>query len=335
MKLSIFGAGAWGTALAVALAREHEVTLWARDAALIEALAASRRNTRYLPEAELPANLALTADFAAAAHAGELALVVTPIAGLRATLRRLHEVCGQALPPVLWACKGFEAGSGLLPHEVAAQELPADAVCGALSGPSFAQEVAAGLPSAIALALNHGGEARRLARALHTRCLRIYANQDLVGVEVGGAVKNVMAIAAGVADGLHCGHNARAALLTRGLAEISRLAQALGGQAATLMGLSGLGDLILTCTGNLSRNRRVGMLLAEGRSLDDVLASLGHVAEGVPTARETLARARALGVDMPITAGVCAMLFGQASPQQVVDTLLERAPKAEDGSELG
>jgi glycerol-3-phosphate dehydrogenase (NAD(P)+) len=157
----------------------------------------------------------------------------------------------------------------------------------------------------------------------------------LVGVEVGGAVKNVMAIAAGVADGLHCGHNARAALLTRGLAEISRLAQALGGQAATLMGLSGLGDLILTCTGNLSRNRRVGMLLAEGRSLDDVLASLGHVAEGVPTARETLARARALGVDMPITAGVCAMLFGQASPQQVVDTLLERAPKAEDGSELG
>ena len=196
--------------------------------------------------------------------------------------------------------QGFEAGSGLLPHEVAAQELPADAVCGALSGPSLPREVPLACLG-IALALNHGGEARRLARALHTRCLRIYANQDLVGVEVGGAVKNVMAIARRAADGLHCGHNARAALLTRGLAEISRLAQALGGQAATLMGLSGLGDLILTCTGNLSRNRRVGMLLAEGRSLDDVLASLAMSPKACPP-RGKPWPARRAGVDMPITA---------------------------------
>lgn len=333
MKLSIFGAGAWGTALAVALAGEHQVTLWARDAALIDTLRDTRRNPRYLPEARLPESLQLTADFAVAANT-DLALVVTPIAGLRPTLQRLLAECGAALPPVLWACKGFEAGTGLLPHEVAAQVLPAGAACGALSGPSFAKEVAEGLPSAVTLAMTHPAQARQLARQLHTRLLRLYANDDLTGVEVGGAVKNVMAIAAGVADGLQCGHNARAALLTRGLAEISRLTLALGGQPATLMGLSGLGDLILTCTGNLSRNRRVGMLLAEGRTLDDILASLGHVAEGVPTARETLARAQALGVDMPITAGVCAMLFEQASPHAVVAALLERAPKAEDGSGL-
>ena len=200
MKLSIFGAGAWGTALAVALAGEHQVTLWARDAALIDTLRDTRRNPRYLPEARLPESLQLTADFAVAANT-DLALVVTPIAGLRPTLQRLLAERGAALPPVLWACKGFEAGTGLLPHEVAAQVLPAGAACGALSGPSFAKDVAEGLPSAVTRAMTHPAQARQLARQLHTRLLRLYANDDLTGVEVGGAVKNVMAIAAVVGAG--------------------------------------------------------------------------------------------------------------------------------------
>lgn len=263
----------------------------------------------------------------------ELLLVVTPIAGLRPTLRALAAL-GQALPPLLWACKGFEAGSSLLPHQVVAEELPELPASGALSGPSFALEVAQGLPSAVTLASEDAAFARRTALALNSTRLRLYANDDLVGVEVGGAVKNVMAIATGVADGLGFGMNARAALITRGLAEISRLAVALGASPQTMMGLAGMGDLILTCTGALSRNRQVGLKLAEGKSLPVILEELGHVAEGVPTAREVLTMAERLEVDMPITAAVCALLYHGASPQQVVGDLMGRVPKSEAGERL-
>lgn len=331
MKLAVLGAGAWGTALAIAFARHHEVILWGRDAGLMDTLSASRVNARYLPDCPFPDGLALTHDLAAAVRDADLILVVTPISGLRSTLRALT-ASGERLAPLLWACKGFEAGSSLLPHQVVAEELPAGHLSGALSGPSFAREVASDLPAAVTIASENEAFARKVAKELHCPRLRLYANHDLIGVEVGGAVKNVMAIATGVADGLGFGMNARAALITRGLAEITRLAMALGASPQTMMGLAGMGDLMLTCTGGLSRNRQVGLLLAEGRALDAILQTLGHVAEGVPTAREVLAMAERLQVDMPITAAVCGMLFHGASPQAVVEELLSRSPKAESGA---
>ncbi|AXK38342.1 NAD(P)H-dependent glycerol-3-phosphate dehydrogenase [Crenobacter cavernae] len=333
MRIAVLGAGAWGTALAIAYAADHEVTLWARSAQQVADMARDCENARYLPGVLLPASLSMTADLSLAVADAELLLVVTPIAGLRPTLKALAAL-GQPLPPLLWACKGFEAGSSLLPHQVVAEELPDLPACGALSGPSFAQEVAQGLPSAVTLASEDADFARRTALALNSTRLRLYANDDLVGVEVGGAVKNVMAIATGVADGLGFGMNARAALITRGLAEISRLAVALGGSSQTMMGLAGTGDLILTCTGALSRNRQVGLKLAEGKSLPVILEELGHVAEGVPTAREVLTMAERLEVDMPITAAVCDLLYHGASPQKVVEDLMGRAPKSEAGERL-
>ncbi|WP_199102026.1 NAD(P)H-dependent glycerol-3-phosphate dehydrogenase [Aquitalea sp. ASV11] len=333
MKLAILGSGAWGSALAMAFARHHDVSLWGRDAALMAELAAERVNRRYLPDCRFPDSITLTAELPRAIQHAELILIVTPIAGLRPTLRALTAL-SSGLPPILWACKGFEAGSSLLPHQVVAEELPQDHPCGVLSGPSFAREVAEGLPAAVTIASDDAEFARRIARELHSPLLRLYANDDLVGVEVGGAVKNVMAIATGVADGLGFGMNARAALITRGLAEITRLASALGASQQTMMGLAGMGDLILTCTGALSRNRQVGLKLAEGKSLDSILAELGHVAEGVSTAREVLTMAERLEVEMPITAAVCGLLYQGNDPHRVVEGLLSRAPKSEGGGVL-
>ena len=292
-KLAVLGAGAWGTALAIAFARHQPVVMWARNPAQCADMAAARVNQRYLKECPFPDGLAVTADLGAALAKAELVIVATPIAGLRATLTAMRDA-GHT-PPILWACKGFEAGSGRLPHEVVAELWPAEVPVGVLSG----------------------------------QRLRIYAHDDVVGVEVGGALKNVMAIATGVSDGLGYGNNARAALITRGLAEVSRLAEAFGARPSTLMGLAGLGDLVLTCTGELSRNRTVGLLLAQGKHLDTILAELGHVAEGVPTTREVAALAERHGVDMPITRAVHAMLFEHASPDAVVTSLLAREPKTE------
>ncbi|MGL6070599.1 NAD(P)H-dependent glycerol-3-phosphate dehydrogenase [Craterilacuibacter sp.] len=330
MKLAVLGAGAWGTALAIAFARQHEVTLWGRDAALMAALTEEGVNRRYLDGCPLPASLALTAELSAAVADAELVLVVTPIAGLRPSLRALKAL-RQDDVPLLWACKGFEAGSSLLPHQVVDEEMPHLTRSGTLSGPSFAREVAQGMPAAVTLGSENAAFASEYARLLHSPLLRIYANDDLVGVEVGGAVKNVMAIATGVADGMGLGMNSRAALITRGLAEITRLAVAMGASQQSMLGLSGVGDLILTCTGALSRNRQVGLKLAENKPLDVVLAELGHVAEGVSTAREVLNMAERLEVDMPITAAVCALLYHGAQPQEVVEQLLERSPKSEFG----
>lgn len=328
MKLAVLGAGAWGTALAISFARHHDVVLWSRNGAQVVELAASRVNQRYLPDAPFPERLTLSADLSWAIADADLLLIATPIAGLRPVLRAL-KACASTLAPILWACKGFEAGSSLLPHQVVAEELPPQHPCGVLSGPSFAREVAVGLPAAVTIASDDAAFAERIVREWHSPLLRLYANDDLVGVEVGGAVKNVMAIATGVADGLGFGLNTRAALITRGLAEITRLAMALGASQKTMMGLAGMGDLILTCTGALSRNRQVGLRLAEGSPLNQILDELGHVAEGVPTAREVLTMAERLEVDMPITAAVCGLLYYGAEPAQVVDELLSRSPKSE------
>lgn len=327
--LAVLGAGAWGTAIAIALARSgdalssrHRVALWARDAAQTQAIGTSRRNARYLPEIELPENLLVTHDARAALAGADLALVATPVAGLREALTRISGV------PLVWLCKGFEQESGALPHEIAAAS-GIRAPCGALSGPSFALEVARGLPCALTLASADGAFAAAAAAQLHGGRLRVYHSDDLIGVEIGGAVKNVLAIAVGICDGLGLGQNARAALITRGLAELARLGVALGGRAETVMGLTGAGDLILTATGDLSRNRRVGLELAAGRPLADIVAQLGHVAEGVRSAHATLARAKSCGADMPITAAVDAVLDGRLTPPQAVELLLARDPRAE------
>jgi glycerol-3-phosphate dehydrogenase (NAD(P)+) len=326
MKIAVLGAGAWGTALALTFAGRHAVALWTWQAAHAGAMQVTRENVEFLPGHPFPDALTVTSDIPAALASAELALIATPMAGLRATAGALARQRPDL--PFLWVCKGLEADTGLLPHQAVAAVHP-QATCGALTGPSFADEVARGLPAAIAIASADADFATRMAGKLHGPRLRLYANDDIVGAEVGGAVKNVMAIATGICDGLGLGLNARAALMTRGLAEIARFGVALGARPETFMGLAGMGDLILTCTGDLSRNRRVGLALAAGRSLADIRRSLGHVAEGVLTAREVAGRARTLGVDMPITATVCAVLDGTLSPAGAVERLMKRDPKQE------
>lgn len=330
MNVAVIGAGAWGTALAISLATNHRVTLWARDAVQIEAMRVTHYNQHYLPEILLPANLELSADFAAAVAAAELVIIAVPTAALRSILHQLVQVPRPV--NVLWVCKGFEAETAKLPHQVVAEVLPDGFQYGVLSGPSFAQEVARGLPTALTLASADVGFARRTAQALHHARLRIYASNDVVGVEVGGAVKNVMAIAAGICDGMGLGLNARAALLTRGLAEITRLGLKLGGRSETLSGLSGVGDLILTCTGDLSRNRQVGLRLVQQHDLPEILRGLGHVAEGVYTVREVHHLAQNLGVAMPICESVYRILYENIPAEEMVTTLLNRAPNLEFNS---
>jgi glycerol-3-phosphate dehydrogenase (NAD(P)+) len=325
LKIAILGAGAWGSALAASFASRHDVSLWARNALQQDELRRTR-TSRYLAGVVLPSAVDIAGSREAALERAELAIAATPTGALREALQGLpHEIPAAWL----WACKGFESGTGCLPHEIAAQCLPAGTRAGALSGPSFAQEVAHGLPAAVVVAATEGAFAASIAGALNGPRLRVYSSNDVIGVELGGAVKNVIAIAAGIADGLELGHNARAALVTRGLAEISRLGARLGGRAETFAGLTGLGDLVLTCTGDLSRNRRVGLALARGESLDGILGSLGHVAEGVHSARATLALARRHGIDMPICEAVNAVLFDAVAPRDAVGRLLARDPKSE------
>lgn len=335
MKISVLGAGAWGTALAMAAAARHDTLLWTRDARQAAQMQAQRRNAPYLPEVALPTALRVGADHdAAVRHAmGGLLVIATPMAALRERLA--------ALPPglpVLWLCKGFESGSGELGHEIARELRPA-APCGVLSGPSFALEVAREQPTALVAASSDAALCEAAVQAFHSETLRVYRSSDPVGVEVGGAVKNVLAIATGLVDGLAAageaprrpGLNARAALITRGLAEMTRLGVALGARAETFMGLSGLGDLVLTATGDLSRNRRVGLRLAQGQALGDILAELGHVAEGVYSAPTVLARAQGLGVEMPITEAVVEVLAGRVAPLQAMHQLMAREATREIG----
>ncbi len=391
MNITVIGAGAWGTALAISLSAHHRVTLWSIDAAQVEAMRAARCNQSFLPDIPLPENLDLSADLPAAMEGAELVIVAVPVAALRSVLKEIARLPGRRplpnsppipspqssdgttshsaspsknggqaagypasgrggerekqlsisagettnekgivkFPGVIWVCKGFEAETTLLPHQVAAEVLPEEFPRGVLSGPSFAQEVARGLPAALTLASQDHEFAQRAAQALHHARLRIYASSDVIGVEVGGAVKNVMAIAAGICDGLGLGYNARAALLTRGLAEIARLGLKLGGRPETLSGLSGAGDLILTCTGDLSRNRQVGMLLVQQYDLPEILRRLGHVAEGVYTVREVHRLAQRLGVAMPISEAVYRVLYEQLPAADAVEALLNRVPNME------
>ncbi|MDD5240369.1 MAG: NAD(P)-dependent glycerol-3-phosphate dehydrogenase [Sulfuricella sp.] len=327
MKIAVLGAGAWGTALAISLATRHEICLWTRNPAQLAEMSAERVNRRYLPEFSFPDSLLIEPKLEQALDRADLTLVVVPTAGLRPVARQIAGM--GAKNPLVWACKGFEAGSAKLPHQVVAEETGGKLQCGVLSGPSFAQEVAKGLPTALTLASDDEAFAHAMARELHSQKLRIYSSNDVIGVEVGGAVKNVMAIAAGISDGMGFGYNARAALITRGLAEIGRLGAAMGGHAETFMGLASAGDLILTCTGDLSRNRTVGLRLAQGQPLDAILAELGHIAEGVHTAREVLRLAEQMKVEMPITRAVCQVLFEGMPPGRAVEALLSREPKAE------
>jgi glycerol-3-phosphate dehydrogenase (NAD(P)+) len=332
MKVAVLGAGAWGTALAAHLAARHDTLLWAREPALAAELAARRENTHYLQGVALPAQLRYEAGLATALeHCGAedaLCVIATPVAGLRALTRALREL-GRVPAHFVWVCKGFEADTQMLPHQVVASELAGHVSHGVLSGPSFAREVALGLPVALTVASTSEACRDLAVSAFHHGAMRIYTGDDLIGVEVGGAVKNVLAIATGISDGLALGLNARAALITRGLAEMSRLGVALGGRPDTFTGLTGLGDLILTATGDLSRNRTVGLQLAGGGSLDDILGALGHVAEGVRCAQAVLGIARAQGVDMPITEAVCSVLFDGVAPRAAVSALLRRDARAE------
>ena len=329
MKLAVLGAGAWGTALAISLSQKQVVTLWGRDMSHIVAHAGARSNQRYLPGIILPASINLETNLAAALAKADLSLIATSTAGLAATTALIHHYASDM--PIVWACKGFDKLTGKLPHETVSHLMGTKPGIyhGALSGPSFALEVAKGLPCALTLAANDLAFARETAARLNGSTLRIYSSDDLVGVELGGALKNVMAIAAGICDGMQLGLNARAALITRGLAEIVRLGVAMGGKPETFMGLTGLGDLVLTATGDLSRNRTVGMHLAQGKNLAAILATLGHVAEGVNSAATALALANRYCVDMPITEAVNAVLFAQADPRETVKRLLSRDTKAE------
>jgi len=327
--VAILGAGSWGTALAVLLARNgYRALLWGHDAARMARLAHERTNALYLPGVPFPDRLQLREDLVALAQECACFLVAVPSEAFRITL----EVLASHAPYdaiVAWATKGMEPGSGRLLSEVSDKVLGAERRIGVISGPTFAREVARGLPTALTVAARDSRVAEAIAQWLRSDHLRAYTSQDMVGVQVGGAVKNVMAIATGISDGLGLGANARAALITRGLAEIGRLGEALGGRPETFMGLAGIGDLVLTCTDDQSRNRQVGLALGRGGSLGATLAQLGQVAEGVGTAREVRTLARRLGVEMPITEQVYRVLFEGVAPQEAVEALLKREPRQE------
>ena len=325
MRIAVLGAGAWGTALASHASSRHEVALWSRDPAVADAIRRHRRNDRYLPEVELPAGVVATSRLDEALAGADLLVIATSVAGLKPVMQAIAP-SGQGA--VTWLCKGLSADTGELPHAIVAGISP-DWQAGCLSGPSFAQEVAAGLPVALTAAASDDALALRMVEAFHHGAMRVYRSADLRGVEIAGALKNVMAVATGISDGLGLGLNARAALLTRGLAEMTRFGLAKGAQAETFMGLSGIGDLVLTCTGDLSRNRTVGLRLAQGLALDQILERLGHVAEGVACCRAVVAAAYEAGVEMPVSEAVLAVIESRLSPSDAVASLLAREPKAE------
>jgi glycerol-3-phosphate dehydrogenase (NAD(P)+) len=329
MNITILGAGAWGTALAKSLAERHSVVLWGRDVAGMQLMVQLRENTHYLPGFTLPDNMTFSSELAAAiAHVGTdgLLIAATSLAGLRPLAMQLQS---HAIPNLIWLCKGFEENTNLMPHQIVRDVLGGKVPAGALSGPSFAQEVARGLPCGLTIASDSAALREQVVSAVHGRSIRVYSTDDLIGVEVGGAVKNILAIATGVIDGLGLGLNARAALITRGLAEIMRLGVALGGRSETFTGLTGVGDLILTCTGDLSRNRKVGLGLAQGKALQTIVTELGHVAEGVRCAQAVRALAAKHGVEMPIANAVAGVLFDGVPPRDMVEQLLSRDPREE------
>lgn len=335
MKIAVLGAGAWGTAMAQSAASRHEVVLWSRSAQEVNALQQDQENKRFLPGIALNPSLNYSSDLLASLEGSHLVVVATPMAALRGMMKHLQAQGCHV--PVLCLSKGIEmpltqGTLGLLAHQVAQQVAPdvcQNAGFGVLSGPSFAKEVALDMPTAVVVASKQMHVCNSAIEAFHSDRLRIYRSDDPVGVEIGGAVKNIMAIATGLSDGMELGMNARAGLVTRGLAEMARLGVALGAQPQTFMGLSGLGDLVLTATGDLSRNRTVGLRLASGQTLEYILQSLGHVAEGVYSARTVVQMARHLQVEMPVSEAVVALLDGKTTPQEALEELMNRQAKAE------
>ncbi|WP_455217873.1 NAD(P)H-dependent glycerol-3-phosphate dehydrogenase [Kaarinaea lacus] len=325
----VLGAGSWGTALAIQLMRNGgPVTLWGHDPAQMSSLASQGSNERYLPGIKLPVGLALESDLEAALRDVQDILVVVPSHAFRSVIESIRPFLTES-SRLMWATKGLESGSGKLLHEVISDCLAEDIPTAVISGPTFAREVAEGLPTAITVSSQDHQFAHDIAERLHSEAFRAYTSEDVIGVEVGGAVKNVLAIAAGIADGLGFGANTRSALITRGLAEIMRLGESLGGQKETFMGLAGLGDLVLTCTDDQSRNRRLGLALGRGSTIEEALAGIDQVVEGVQTAREVYELAQREGVDMPITEQVYAVLYKGHSPKEAVHDLLHREQKAE------
>ena len=339
MKVTLLGAGAWGTAMAAQAARHlqgGDVCLWSRSKKQLEDIQASGENHAYLSGIKLPETLKLEGNFVAAINrlsSDDLLVIATPMSGLSETIAQVFKIAQHPLN-IVWLCKGLEPNTALLPHQVVERESKTHSrgiehSYGALSGPSFAREVGAGMPCALTVASKTTKLCETVQAAFHHGNMRVYSSDDLIGVELGGAIKNVLAIAAGIGDGLDLGLNARAAVLTRGLAEMMRLVKAAGGKSETCMGLTGVGDLILTATGDLSRNRRVGLELAAGKSLPEILASLGHVAEGVLCAAAVGDLAKRLGVEMPITAMMGEVLSGKLEPHDAVKKLMGRDPKIE------
>lgn len=327
-QIAVLGAGSWGTALAIQLARNGaQVKLWGHDPAEVAALRSERENRHYLPGVALPERLEPLADLAACVTTADEVLVVVPSHAFATVVDRVADI-RPGLRALSWATKGFDPASGELLSTVATARLP-DCELAVVSGPTFAGEVARQLPTAITVASNSANHAERVAACLHGNNFRAYTSDDLIGVQVGGASKNVMAIAAGISDGLGFGANARAALITRGLHEITRLGLALGGRPDTFMGLAGLGDLALTCTDDQSRNRRMGLALARGLDIATARAEIGQEVEGVATAREVHSKAVALGVEMPITDQTYQVLYHGLSPADAVHNLLSREAKPE------
>ncbi len=327
-SVAVLGAGSWGTALAMQLARSgHRVTLWGRDATQIAEMNHSRRNPRFFPDLELPAGLTGETSLQATVESTDLLLLATPTHAFSGLLARISPwLQGRGLA---WACKGFEPGSGRFLHQVAIDYLGPDASMAVVTGPSFASEVARDLPTAVTVAGNHDAFTRQVARALHAGSFRAYTSNDMIGAELGGAVKNVLAIGTGICDGLVLGNNARAALVTRGLAEMMRLGQALGARPETLMGLAGMGDLVLTCTGEESRNRRLGLALGQGQSVAAAVAGIGQVVEGVAAALEVRRLALQYEVKMPISKQVHGILHKGWDSEEGVRRLLAREQKPE------
>lgn len=328
-RVAVLGAGSWGTALAALIARHgHPTVLWGRDAATIEAIDGRHENPRYLPGIALPDALRATTDLPTALQGADLVLVVVPSHAFAETLHALapHR---PAHAGVAWATKGFEPGSGRFLHEVAGEVLGEGVPLAVVTGPSFAKEVAQGLPTALTVHSDDADFAQQVADALHGPAFRAYTGDDMLGAELGGAMKNVLAVATGVADGMQLGLNARAGLITRGLNEMLRLNQAIGGKAETLMGLAGLGDLVLTCTGDLSRNRRLGLALGRGQSIADAVREIGQVVESVQTADEVMRQADKHGIELPISSGVRDVLHGVTTPVEGLQRLLAREQKPE------
>jgi glycerol-3-phosphate dehydrogenase (NAD(P)+) len=327
--LGVLGAGSYGTAMAIQVARRGTPTrLWGRNPVELAAMQSARVNARYLPGCHFPASLTATSDLETTVRESAHLLIVVPSAALRETLERIAPLLG-AEQGLACACKGLEPGTGRLVHEVVADALGEARALAVISGPTFAKEMGLGLPTAVTVASRNEAFADLIAQSLHGDGFRAYTSDDVIGVEIGGSAKNVMAIAVGIADGMGLGANTRAALVTRGLAEIMRLGEALGAQPETLMGLAGMGDLVLTCTDNQSRNRRLGLLLAQGSTVAQASQEIQQVVEGVKAAPEVLRLARRLGVDMPITEQVVRLIAGEITPVQAVRNLATRPAKAE------